>query len=107
MYLIFCLLPIPKLNVAMTKDDGSLGKTMHPTLLRHIHKYNNLLSSLQQPKDVHYIRTNLFPLPVTLPKYIRNFALGGGGDFPFSFLILFNVLTYRRDIDTYQKENCQ
>ena len=47
-------------------------------------RYNNLLSSLQQPLGVHYIRTNLFSLPVTLLKDLRDFALDEGGVDPYS-----------------------
>ena len=47
-------------------------------------RYTNLLSSLQQPLGVHYIRTNLFSLPVTLLKDLRDFALDEGGADPFS-----------------------
>ena len=46
-------------------------------------RYNNLLSSLQQPLCVRYIRTNFFSLTFTLLKDLRDFGLEEEKSAPF------------------------
>jgi hypothetical protein len=63
--------------------------------------FNDLLSNIQKPLEIHHIRTILFSLPVNYLKDLRDFGLDKGGVDPFSPMyrlssIICDVASFRR-----------
>ena len=72
----------------------NVKKSSKPRTLQYT--FNDLLSNIQKPLGIHYIRTILFSLPVNYLKDLRDFGLDKGGVLyvtwrPFVFLNQFDL----------------